>query len=504
MASVMTDDVSVVIVEDDRDLADLYKQYLQDEFHVRVATTTQQARELVDESVDVVLLDRRMPDTSGDELLGEIRAEGYDMPIAMVTAVEPGEDIVELPFDDYLTKPFDRDALIRTVRILANRASFEAKSREFFRLASKKASLDGRKLNDTAPVDSLVHQLEELQEDLDETVHYLLQDDSDAVNRSRLDDAEIHALLAEIGDHSLPEEIRGLIDAYLELETARPLFMWKWVHRLAPQNTLPCVLDQYTEQVPANKTLLILFITILDDILERQRDRRTFTELTKIPFHPSLRRNEVNEAYVEVALDVWETLEARLREAPAFDRYEPLMRYDIRQAIDAIEYSHMIIEHPGLATMSDLERYESHNMVMLAYADIDLMYSPLDVQADLPTLREAIWTAQLMARIGNWVSTWERELREGDYSSGVVVTALEEGIVSQDELAQLSAGEGNADEVVSRITHSGIETDLLTTWEHHFHQLKRYDDDLETIDLGSFIEGTEEVLRYHLASTGLK
>lgn len=326
---------------------------------------------------------------------------------------------------------------------------------------------------------------------------------------ARLDDArDDAALLQEVFEHELPPVLDDLLDDYLALDGARPRFMWQWVHRLAPENTLPCVRDEYADRVPVDKTLTILYVTLLDDVLEKRGDAATFHAAAAVPFeHRSVdrSRDDVDAEYVAFAERVWETLLDRLRQAPEYDTYEAMFRFDVKQAINAIEYSGLVIQRPSLAAMADLERYESHNMAMLAYADIDLMHSPPGVVAEFATLREAVWVAQRMARIGNWVSTWERELREGDLCTAVVVYALENGIVTEAELRDLDGSDDAAvDAVVERIRDHDVEAVFLRRWADHRDRLVEIGDDLTTMDLSPFVAGMDEVLRYHLASTGLK
>ena len=106
---------TVLVVDDDRALADTCEYWLREEYDVRVAYGGRQALEQVDDDVDVVLLDRRMPDISGDDVLDEIDARGLDCRVAMMTAVAPDTDIVEMPFDEYLVKPVDEESVTETV-----------------------------------------------------------------------------------------------------------------------------------------------------------------------------------------------------------------------------------------------------------------------------------------------------------------------------------------------------------------------------------------------------
>jgi len=66
---------TVLVVDDEHHLADLYTDYLADDHEVLTAYGGEEALELLDDpdtDVDVTLLDRRMPDLSGDEVLAAI------------------------------------------------------------------------------------------------------------------------------------------------------------------------------------------------------------------------------------------------------------------------------------------------------------------------------------------------------------------------------------------------------------------------------------------------
>lgn len=134
----------VFVVEDEPELADLYAAWLSERYEVQVATRVDVALEQIDDGIDVVLLDRRMPHRSGDEALREIRARGFDCRVAMVSAVTPDAEIVEMGFDEYLVKPVRRADLLAVVERLTWRSHHTSDVREFLALASKKAVLDAQ------------------------------------------------------------------------------------------------------------------------------------------------------------------------------------------------------------------------------------------------------------------------------------------------------------------------------------------------------------------------
>ena len=172
MGEKVTEDgeISVLVVEDEAQLAELFTAFLAPGYDVRTATSGQEALEMADEELDVVLLDRRMPDRSGDEVLAELVDRGVDAMFGMISGVDPDTDIVDMPFDDYLTKPVARDELLAFVETLELRSTFDACSQEFFQLASKRAALERAENDDTDEYHDLLERMKELRTEIDVTL----------------------------------------------------------------------------------------------------------------------------------------------------------------------------------------------------------------------------------------------------------------------------------------------------------------------------------------------
>ena len=166
-------EATVLAVDDEPDLAELYRVYLDSAYDVRIATGGEAALAEMDDSVDVVLLDRRMPDMSGHEVLSAMREAGYDARVAMLTAVEPDVDIVDMPFDDYKTKPVSKEDILTLVEVLLHRAEFDEHSQEFFALASKKAVLEATDATNSDEYEELVDRMESVRERVDDTLDRL-------------------------------------------------------------------------------------------------------------------------------------------------------------------------------------------------------------------------------------------------------------------------------------------------------------------------------------------
>jgi len=171
----------VMIVDDNKQVVEVFDIYLRDEYRTLTATGGEEALEKVDESVDVVLLDRRMPRLSGDEVLDRIREAGYGCRVAMVTAVDPDFDIVEMPFDDYIEKPVDEEELRSVVERLIRIARYDGRSNELYAVTQKRTSLEAEKpqgqLDESEEFARLVERQRELESEIDEIIAGMDDDD---------------------------------------------------------------------------------------------------------------------------------------------------------------------------------------------------------------------------------------------------------------------------------------------------------------------------------------
>jgi DNA-binding response OmpR family regulator len=170
---------TVIAVDDEPSLTDLYEAWLDGDYDVRTAQSGIDALSLLKSAVDpaVVLLDREMPELTGDELLVRLRERGVDCPVVLVTGLEPRPDVVDLPFDDYLCKPVSRSDLVGTVEASLVRRRYDGALREYFALARKKAVLEtserAREFRRSEAYRRLVQELERAADEAD-----LVRDDA--------------------------------------------------------------------------------------------------------------------------------------------------------------------------------------------------------------------------------------------------------------------------------------------------------------------------------------
>lgn len=132
----------VLIVEDEEPLANVYQEFLGERFDTVTVHSGAEALATVDDSVDIVLLDRRMPGTSGDEVLRSLQAQDFAGQVVMATAAYPDFDIVEVGFDNYIVKPIDREDLLGVVEQTLVQATYEDELRTYYEVDSHRARLE--------------------------------------------------------------------------------------------------------------------------------------------------------------------------------------------------------------------------------------------------------------------------------------------------------------------------------------------------------------------------
>jgi DNA-binding response OmpR family regulator len=171
----------VLVVEDERELADLYADYLDDDLDVRIAYTGDEALETLGEGIDAILLDRRIPVVSGNEILAELETRDVDARVALVTAVNPDFDIIDLRIDDYLIKPVTRAEVRGTVERLLTIDEYNQRIQELTSKELKRNVLEAERtqaeLERSEEFERLTAEIERLEEEVESMAEELGVDD---------------------------------------------------------------------------------------------------------------------------------------------------------------------------------------------------------------------------------------------------------------------------------------------------------------------------------------
>src|SRR5579859_1922304 len=116
----------ILLVEDEVGLGNVLKNGLHEQgYAIDLATDGEDALAFAStESYDLVILDVMLPDIDGFTVCRQLRDNGANMPVLMLTALDSVDDRVaglDCGADDYLAKPFDPRELLARVRALLRR-----------------------------------------------------------------------------------------------------------------------------------------------------------------------------------------------------------------------------------------------------------------------------------------------------------------------------------------------------------------------------------------------
>lgn len=116
----------LLIIEDDKLLAESVGDYLKEDFTVDFAYDGEEGLyEAQKDIYDLILLDIMMPEMNGYEVLDELRKEGISTPVIFITAKDGLKDKIKglkLGADDYVVKPFFREELLARIEAVLRRS----------------------------------------------------------------------------------------------------------------------------------------------------------------------------------------------------------------------------------------------------------------------------------------------------------------------------------------------------------------------------------------------
>ena len=118
------------VVEDEKDLNELVKRYLEKEgYEVYSYLTYDDAYEAIQKPCDLWILDIMLDDKSGYDLIEEIKSKHPDVPVVFASARDKEFDRIiglEKGSDDYITKPFSPKELVLRINNIIKRVYKES------------------------------------------------------------------------------------------------------------------------------------------------------------------------------------------------------------------------------------------------------------------------------------------------------------------------------------------------------------------------------------------
>jgi len=303
----------------------------------------------------------------------------------------------------------------------------------------------------------------------------------------------------------LPPDLQKWVKEY-EKVGERDRFFWKWLYQANQLIVFPGTAKKYQKSLRATKTLFNMFLALLDDVADRTRNKKLLNELLKIPFEADYIKtfylNNKERKYLKFAKKLWIQIGSNIKIYPKYKNLKEIFGYDVTQMLNAMKYANLVNKNPYLINETEYWIYLSHNMQAIINLTLDLMCSLKFDFKKLGLLREIAWESQKMARVGNWVSTWEREIKEKDFTSGIFAYAIQRRVIAPEELSQHK----NISSVMMRVKrlNLNIEKTLFKEWEKSYKKIGALGRQMGLKNIKIFQRGLERLLFMHLSSQGYK
>ena len=134
----------ILIVDDEASIRESFSLILQDDYNIITASTGEAAlKKAVDNKIDLVFLDIRMPGMDGMETLKMLKDIDESIEVIMVTAindVQKAGEAIQIGADNYIVKPFDVDQIIAMAKALTGKKSLKYAAKQIRQKASKELS----------------------------------------------------------------------------------------------------------------------------------------------------------------------------------------------------------------------------------------------------------------------------------------------------------------------------------------------------------------------------
>lgn len=306
--------------------------------------------------------------------------------------------------------------------------------------------------------------------------------------------------LEEVQKTELPPELQRWVREYNKVGS-RENFTFSWLYRIIQIVTLPITAKKYRRSLWETKFLMATFIILLDDVADKTQQERLLNELLKIPFrHANIQVDELNQEekkYLTTATRLWNYIGREVKKYPRYEELEGIFNFDVAQLLNTMRYAYLVNKNPFFTNKTEYWLYSSHSEESMICFTLDLMCSPnLDMQK-FSIVRELGWEAQKMTRIGDCLSTWVREMKERDITSGVFAYALSSGVVTFDDLTKREPSE-----VIKKIEDSRVEQLLFEEWERAYRKFNKLARKHRELNVKEVLLIPQKLIIAHLSSRG--
>ncbi len=273
--------------------------------------------------------------------------------------------------------------------------------------------------------------------------------------------------IKEVQKVKLPSEIQKWIKEYESFGQRSSLF-WQFMFRGSQMFSFIKQTKKY--KISELKILITMFIILFDDVADGTKNKKLLNEMIKVISnnknidYKKFSTKEKN--YLKFTLKLWKHISRKVKKLPSFLQLKDFFEYDIQQTLNAIKYSCLVNKSPYFINKKEFWLYTPHTLQGMINCSLDLMcFDEINLK-EIGKIREIFWNAQKMGRISNCLSTWKDELIKKDFTSTVLVYAIDNELIDFKDLYAK-----NGKDIIKKIKESNIENNLFGEWENSYNEI---------------------------------
>lgn len=261
----------------------------------------------------------------------------------------------------------------------------------------------------------------------------------------------------------LPVKFRKWVGDYERIGD-RNDFVWKLFYKIDSEIDYIKTENKYRQSLLEARFLIAILVVLIDDCADQGRGGKLLEILSEILTHdrPCTHASASikEQDFLDFAVKVYRRIKTLLKDAPQHHQFINIFLFDIKQMIGSMEYSNLVNSSPFLLNSTEYWIHSPQTMQFAISGLVDMMFVPSLDYSEVGEARKILWLAQKMARIGNCLNTWERELKNNDFTSGVFAYAIDSKIITFQYLDKK-----NFHQIIEKISNSEIENAMLEEWK---------------------------------------
>lgn len=231
----------------------------------------------------------------------------------------------------------------------------------------------------------------------------------------------------------------------------RTSFFWKWIYYAFQLTTVSKLTNR--DEIIHIKMKTAIFFYALDDICDELKDKQLYLSIVNALNSPDKGDN--------VLVRLWHDLQIEYQNTQNYTVLKNKFNYSVNQVFKSFVWtlssSGNSLEY--IQTNKYLEFVSPTNCVHLSTLIESLFMNDL---SNIELIYSISLETQKMAQLGNWVTTWKREVKTGDYSSGMINYLLQANILQKSDF------KGGSESLIKQIETNNAEETLIELWNDSY------------------------------------